>query len=57
MFGNGNELDESTFDTIYETVFKYLKFVNLINEDYTPEIGQKKFKQYDYNKNTTISFS
>jgi hypothetical protein len=47
-------MDEGSFDTFFSTVFNYLNFMSLIKESYNSEIGAKKFKQYDYNKNNTI---
>lgn len=31
LFGNGDELDQNTFKTIFTTIFKYLTFVNEID--------------------------
>ena len=36
---------------IYGTVFRYLKFLDKITEEYDHEVAAKKFKQYDYNNN------
>ena len=49
-------MDEISFDQFFGTIFRYLKFLNLIPDDFTTEVGTAKFKQYDYNKNGTISF-
>lgn len=49
-------MDEECFTQFYGTIFKYLKSLNLIREEYTPEVGNAKFKQYDYNHNEKISF-
>ena len=49
-------MDEHSFGLLFATVFKYLKFLDIIQEEYNPEIGAAKFKQYDYNKNGTIGF-
>ena len=56
MFANGKELDQNSFDSLFNSVFSYLKFLNKIQEEYSNEIGEKKFIQYDYNKNGGISF-
>lgn len=40
---------------LYGTVFRYLKFLDKIKEDYEPEIAAKKFTQYDFNGNKKIN--
>jgi hypothetical protein len=49
-------MTEESFGLLFGTVFRYLKFLNLIKEDYENDIGNAKFKKYDYNKNDSISF-
>lgn len=49
-------MTEESFNQLFSTVFRYLKSLDIIKEDYTPETGSAKFKKYDYNKNQTISF-
>lgn len=49
-------MTEDSFNLLFGTVFKYLKSLDLIREDYNNEIGSGKFKKYDYNKNNSISF-
>ena len=49
-------MDQASFDMLFSTVYKYLKFLDKIQEDYKTEIGEKKFIQYDYNKNGSIQF-
>ena len=44
-------MDRSSFDSLYKTVYNYLNYLDLIKEEYKPEFGEKKFNQYDYNKN------
>ena len=47
-------MDEKSFKSFFSTVFNYLKFMDLIKEKYSDEIGDQKFRQYDYNKNGMI---
>ena len=49
-------MDDNSFYALYGTIFRYLKFLNIIQEDYTPELGEKKFKKYDFNANGSIGF-
>lgn len=49
-------MTEDSFNMLFGTVFKYLKFLDVITEDYSPEVGIAKFKKYDFNKNGSISF-
>ena len=49
-------MDQASFDMLYDTVYSYLKFLDKIQDDYTRELGEKKFIQYDYNKNGSIGF-
>lgn len=55
LYGNGDELDQHSFEQLYGTVFRYLKFLDLIKEDYDHDTGLKKFNQYDYNQNSKIN--
>lgn len=56
IYANGKEMDEGSFDQFFGTVFRYLKFLDIIKEEFSSEVAAAKFKQYDYNKNGTISF-
>ena len=49
-------MDADCFGQFYSTIFRYLKELSLINEEYTPDTGDAKFKQYDYNKNGAIDY-
>lgn len=49
-------MDQNSFDMIYGTIYRYLKFLDKIQDKYTPEVGEKKFLQYDFNKNGSIQF-
>lgn len=37
-------------------MFRYLKEIGKIQDEYSEEIGKKKFEQYDYNKNGKIGY-
>ena len=47
-------MDQDSFDGLFKTIFNYLKYLEKITDEYSPEIGEKKFIQYDYNKNGGI---
>jgi len=49
-------MDVQCFCQFYSTVFRYLKELNLIKDEYSAEVGEAKFRQYDYNKNESIEF-
>ena len=49
-------MDEQCFCQFYSTVFRYLRHLNVIKEDYASDVGLAKFKQYDYNHNETIEY-
>lgn len=49
-------MTEESFNLLFGTVYRYLKFLNIIQDEYTPEIGSAKFKKYDYNNNNSMSF-
>lgn len=49
-------MDEYCFNLLFGTVFRYLKYLNLIEEPFSQDVSTAKFKQYDYNKNGTIGF-
>ncbi len=45
------------FEEFFRTVYRYLKFINLLDEkvEYQNEIGEKKFQKYDNSGNGSIS--
>ena len=47
-------MNRGSFKNFFASVFNYLKFMDLIKDDYDDKIGEQKFKQYDYNKNESI---
>ena len=49
-------MDVSCFCQFYSTVFRYLRELSLLTEDYSSDVGEAKFKQYDYNHNGSIEF-
>lgn len=49
-------MTEQSFNQLFGTVFRYLKLLNIIEDEYNPEIGTAKFKKYDFNHNESISF-
>ena len=48
-------MNRDSFDSFFGTVFRYLKYLGEIDIDFTSELGEKKFKQYDYNGNGSIN--
>jgi Ca2+-binding EF-hand superfamily protein len=56
IYADGKEMTEDSFGQLFGTVFRYLKSLDIIKEEYSPEIGSAKFRKYDYNKNDSISF-
>ncbi|EFX61250.1 hypothetical protein DAPPUDRAFT_274315 [Daphnia pulex] len=49
-------MTEESFNLLFGTVYRYLKSLNLIKEEYDSEIGLAKFKKYDFNANGSISY-
>lgn len=49
-------MDEDSFTQFFGTVYRYLKFLDLIKETYSADVGAAKFKKYDFNQNKSISF-
>ena len=49
-------MDVDCFGQFYSTIFRYLKELCLIKDEYSPDIGEAKFKQYDYNHNGSIEY-